>query len=154
MRMKLTCRIVADGSCWSTQATCILLTFCRTTGRQSVRDMSARRSTTSCAETSRVLTSRCDLAAHQVNRRPDPPALSLAACDAGTACLQPTVWRYFQWRIYRGFGGGVSEPGTPLPSTRPSLKGKAGPILSVFFALIVHSELKSVHPGFPVAFIF
>jgi len=28
------------------------------------------------------------------------------------------------------------------------------PILSVFFALIVHSELKSVHPGFPVAFIF
>ena len=29
-----------------------------------------------------------------------------------------------------------------------------GPILSVFFALIVHSELKSVHPGFPVAFIF
>jgi len=31
---------------------------------------------------------------------------------------------------------------------------KTGPILSVFFALIVHSELKSVHPGFPVAFIF
>jgi len=31
---------------------------------------------------------------------------------------------------------------------------EAGPILSVFFALIVHSELKSVHPGFPVAFIF
>jgi len=30
----------------------------------------------------------------------------------------------------------------------------AGPILIVFFALIVHSELKSVHPGFPVAFIF
>ena len=30
----------------------------------------------------------------------------------------------------------------------------SGPILSVFFALIVHSELKSVHPGFPVAFIF
>ena len=29
-----------------------------------------------------------------------------------------------------------------------------GPILSVFFALIVHSELKSVHPGFPLAFIF
>ena len=29
----------------------------------------------------------------------------------------------------------------------------AGPILSVFPALIVHSELKSVHPGFPVAFI-
>jgi len=24
----------------------------------------------------------------------------------------------------------------------------------LFFALIVHSELKSVHPGFPVAFIF
>jgi len=30
----------------------------------------------------------------------------------------------------------------------------AGPILSVFPARIVHSELKSVHPGFPVAFIF
>ena len=30
----------------------------------------------------------------------------------------------------------------------------AGPILSVFPALTVHSELKSVHPGFPVAFIF
>ena len=30
----------------------------------------------------------------------------------------------------------------------------AGPILSVFFAPIVYSELKSVHPGFPVAFIF
>jgi len=29
-----------------------------------------------------------------------------------------------------------------------------GPILSVFPALIVHSELKSVHPGFPVAFVF
>jgi len=29
-----------------------------------------------------------------------------------------------------------------------------GPILRVFSALIVHSELKSVHPGFPVAFIF
>jgi len=34
------------------------------------------------------------------------------------------------------------------------LTSLSGPILSVFFALIVHSELKSVHPGFPVAFIF
>ena len=31
---------------------------------------------------------------------------------------------------------------------------RPGPILSVFPALIVHSELKSVHPGFLVAFIF
>ena len=31
---------------------------------------------------------------------------------------------------------------------------RAGPILSVFPALIVHSKLKSVHPGFLVAFIF
>ena len=31
---------------------------------------------------------------------------------------------------------------------------RPAPILSVFPALIVHSELKSVHPGFPVAFIF
>jgi len=30
----------------------------------------------------------------------------------------------------------------------------AGPILSVFSALIVHSELKSMQNGFPVAFIF
>ena len=30
----------------------------------------------------------------------------------------------------------------------------AAPILSVFPALIMHSELKSAHPGFPVAFIF
>ena len=30
----------------------------------------------------------------------------------------------------------------------------AAPILSVLPALIVQSELKSVHPGFPVAFIF
>jgi len=30
----------------------------------------------------------------------------------------------------------------------------AAPILSVFPALIMQSELKSAHPGFPVAFIF
>ena len=35
-----------------------------------------------------------------------------------------------------------------------SLDTTAGPILSVFPALFVHSELKSVHPGLPVAFIF
>jgi len=34
------------------------------------------------------------------------------------------------------------------------MQAVAGPILSVFPALIVHSELKSVHPGFSVAFIF
>jgi len=34
------------------------------------------------------------------------------------------------------------------------LQGSAAPILSVLPALIVHSKLKSVHPGFPVAFIF
>ena len=33
-------------------------------------------------------------------------------------------------------------------------EAEPGPILSMFPALIVHSELKSVHPGFPVAFIF
>jgi len=36
---------------------------------------------------------------------------------------------------------------------RVILEIRLGPILSVFFALIVHSELKSVHLGFPVAFI-
>ena len=34
------------------------------------------------------------------------------------------------------------------------LQGSAAPILSVLPALIVHSKLKSVHAGFPVAFIF
>ena len=43
-------------------------------------------------------------------------------------------------------------PGTG--SSRTVVDLEAGPILSVFPALIVHSELKSVHPGFPVAFIF
>ena len=37
---------------------------------------------------------------------------------------------------------------------RQRIEYKPGPILSVFPARIVHSELKSVHPGFPVAFIF
>jgi len=40
------------------------------------------------------------------------------------------------------------------PGSNRSRDAVAGPILSVFPALIVHSELKSVHPGFPVAFIF
>ena len=40
------------------------------------------------------------------------------------------------------------------PTTGRKIWTQPGPILSVFFALIVHSELKSVHPGFPVAFIF
>jgi len=41
------------------------------------------------------------------------------------------------------------------PSSWPKIKiifplqWKSAPILSVFPALIVHSELKSVHPGFP-----
>ena len=40
-------------------------------------------------------------------------------------------------------------------STPPlSFLQATGPILSVFPALIVYSELKSVHPGFPVAFTF
>ena len=43
------------------------------------------------------------------------------------------------WKLYHSFAG---------------LYRTAGPILGVFPALIVHSELKSVHPGFPVAFIF
>ena len=50
------------------------------------------------------------------------------------------------------------KPGTYMYSSglayRTRLPGIPGPILSVFPALIVHSELKSVHPGFPVAFIF
>jgi len=49
----------------------------------------------------------------------------------------------FAWCLERIFGDCL------ISTVRP-----AGPILSVFPALIVHSELKSVHPGFPVAFIF
>jgi len=41
--------------------------------------------------------------------------------------------------------------GRPVPEETLT---HSGPILSMFFALIVHSELKSVHSGFPVAFIF
>jgi len=41
-----------------------------------------------------------------------------------------------------------------LWQTRNSRYIEQVPILTVFPALIVHSELKSVHPGFPVAFIF
>ena len=41
------------------------------------------------------------------------------------------------------------NPGPSVPES-----STLRPILSVFPALIVHSELKSVHPGFPVAFIF
>jgi len=41
-----------------------------------------------------------------------------------------------------------------LWQTRNSRYIEQVPNLTVFPALIVHSELKSVHPGFPVAFIF
>ena len=45
-------------------------------------------------------------------------------------------------------------PAPPTPGSPAPEPPGPGPILSVFSALIVHSELKSVHPGFPVAFIF
>jgi len=52
-------------------------------------------------------------------------------------------------------GGSPRPPQEPHPATPPRTFGlRPVPILSVFPALIVHSELKSVHPGFPVAFIF
>ena len=50
-----------------------------------------------------------------------------------------------------------------LAAKKPTLKPQflneiwdfgAVPILSMFPALIVHSDLKSVHPGFPVALFF
>ena len=47
----------------------------------------------------------------------------------------------------------VSHDSDPCKKTAELIE-MPGPILSVFPALIVHSELKSVHPGFPVAFIF
>jgi len=44
---------------------------------------------------------------------------------------------------------------TPVPPANAlEIRCNPAPILSVFAALIVHSELRSVHPGFPVAFIF
>ena len=61
---------------------------------------------------------------------------------AGTAL----AWhRALKLLVSSGVLGGIRgyTPYTNLP----------GPILSVFPALIVLSELKSVHPGFPVAFI-
>ena len=49
-----------------------------------------------------------------------------------------------------------TDPRDALPRLHRALQSviNCRPILSVFSALIVHSELKSVHPGFPVAFIF
>jgi len=54
----------------------------------------------------------------------------------------PVLWR----RVFAG--SAVDDVIIGIRGQEP------GPILSVFFALIVHSELKRVHPGFPVAFIF
>jgi len=48
--------------------------------------------------------------------------------------------------------GGPTTSAAAVPTRRGPWR--PGPILSVFPALIVHSDLKSVHPGFPVAFIF
>ena len=42
----------------------------------------------------------------------------------------------------------------PVVGRRTVVDEVPGPILNVFPALIVHAELKSVHPGFLVAFIF
>jgi len=61
-----------------------------------------------------------------------------------------TVWRrgkeFWQHEIVKfGFTADLTGTGN---------RSEAGPVLSLFPTLIVHSELKSVHPGFPVAFIF
>ena len=48
----------------------------------------------------------------------------------------------------------LHPPHRHLVDIRPLVQCWPGPILSVFPALIVHSELNSVDPGFPVAFIF
>ena len=63
------------------------------------------------------------------------------------------------WTMQCEWIGQFSTPPHSSQNTRPILTDwqtgySPGPILSVFPALIVHSELKSVHPGFPVAFIF
>ena len=46
------------------------------------------------------------------------------------------------------------RPCSNTSTTNNANRFMPAPILSVFPALSVHSELKSVHPGFPVAFIF
>ena len=56
-----------------------------------------------------------------------------------------------EFTIYLTKNAPASEGLCPS-GTDPSTCTPSGPILSVFPALIVHSELKSVHPGFPVAF--
>jgi len=63
------------------------------------------------------------------------------------------------FRISLSLVDGNCTPASNVSSqhmNRPELNTciPAGPILSVFPALIAHCELKSVHPGFPVAFIF
>jgi len=55
------------------------------------------------------------------------------------------------WSVCVSLGTTASCAKTTKPVEVPF---ETVPILSVFPALIVHSELKSVHPGFPVAFIF
>jgi len=76
-------------------------------------------------------------------------------------------------QVARHFGRTLAEPDQPVVhrqrrrvggrgavaagrhcSEQTHTAGVSAPILSVFPALIVHSELKSMHPGFPVAFIF
>ena len=76
---------------------------------------------------------------------------------------RPNRWSHLanncgsRWRFHNKPRDGFHI--APSPWVHPSPKRhrdwfRSGPILSVFPALIVHSEFKSVHPGFPVAFIF
>ena len=79
--------------------------------------------------------------------------LTASFCPCGNCCNRT---RFFRLKMHRkAFGDCV---GSARPRTTMEVGAyaawKAGPILSVFPALIVHSELKSVHPRFPVAFIF
>jgi len=72
------------------------------------------------------------------------------------SAAQPPAKRLCQTKLkkttrnFDGSGGVVARTAEVVCARRCI----AGPILTVFPALIVHYELKSVHPGFPVAFIF
>jgi len=111
-----------------------------------------------------LLTDSVDIAEHIAvsnrNTRKCDQALIYRATTLRAAytesAAQPPTKRLCQTKLkkttrnFDGSGGVVARTAEVVYARRCI----AGPILTVFPALIVHSELKSVHPGFPVAFIF
>jgi len=69
-------------------------------------------------------------------------------------CLKHLIYLHKLRQVFKALSFSLDTGPESLAPSVCRLANNAGPILSVFPALIVHSELKSVHPGFPVAFIF